>query len=156
MVRLGLTSAFYILLFNALLILDRLFMEDKINNNIRIDKWLWAVRLFKTRSQATEACKKHRILVNGQPVKPSYTPKIGETVELKTSTFLSRTFEVKGLLEKRVSAKIAVDFVEETTPPEIFEQMAAIRNNPFSVRDRGTGRPTKKDRRQIDDLLDFE
>lgn len=131
-------------------------MKQKEDSNIRIDKWLWSVRLFKTRSQATDACKKQRVLVNGQPVKASYSPKIGETVELKTAYFLNRTFIVKGLLEKRVSAKIAVDFVEETTPPEVFEQMASIRNNPFSLRDRGTGRPTKRDRRRIDDLKEFE
>jgi ribosome-associated heat shock protein Hsp15 len=123
--------------------------EEK--RNIRIDKWLWAVRLFKTRSQATEACKKSKVFVQGEPVKPSYTLKIGQSVELKTP-YIIRTFTVKGLLEKRVSAKLAVNFVEETTPPEEFEKLKAIKNNPFAVRDRGTGRPTKRDRRIIQRL----
>jgi ribosome-associated heat shock protein Hsp15 len=131
-------------------------MEQKAKPNIRMDKWLWSVRLFKTRSQATDACKKQKILVNGEPVKASYTPKIGETVELKASPMITRTFLVKGLLEKRVSAKVVGNFVEETTPPEVFDKLAAIRNNPFSRRDRGAGRPTKRDRRKTEDLKAFE
>jgi ribosome-associated heat shock protein Hsp15 len=125
-----------------------------INRSIRIDKWLWAVRLFKTRSQATQACKKGIVIVNGDPVKPSYTVKTGITVELK-SAFITRTFLVKGLLEKRVSAKVAVIFVEETTAPELFEKLAALRNSRVAVRDRGAGRPTKKERRNIDRLMEF-
>ncbi len=127
-------------------------MATQDNEKVRIDKWLWAVRIFKTRSQASEACKKSKILVHDEPVKPSYQLKTGETITVKTSPLITRTFQVKGLLEKRVSAKIAVDYVEETTPPEAFEKLKAIKNNPFAVRDRGTGRPTKRDRRTIERL----
>jgi ribosome-associated heat shock protein Hsp15 len=127
-------------------------MDLKNKKNIRIDKWLWAVRLFKTRSQASEACKKNRVTIAGEPVKPSYTVKIGETIAVKNSPLITRTFMVKGLLEKRVSAKLAVGFVTETTAPEVFEQLEAIRNNPFGLREKGMGRPTKKDRRQIEQL----
>ena len=124
-------------------------------SSTRIDKWLWAVRIFKTRSQATDACKKSRVAIEGEPVKPSYSVKIGQSVEVKINSFLTRTFTVRGILEKRVSAKIAVEYVEETTPPEVYEELEAIRNNPFAVRDRGMGRPTKRDRRRTNHLKDI-
>lgn len=121
-------------------------MESKNNEHIRIDKWLWAVRIFKTRNMATNACKKSKVLLNGRNVKPSHTVKIGDVIEVR-SAIINRTFNVKGLLEKRVSAKIAVDYVEETTPPEEFKKLRVIKDTPFALRERGTGRPTKKDRR---------
>jgi len=123
-------------------------------SSTRIDKWLWAVRLFKTRSQATDACKKHKVLVNGEPVKASYSVKLNDMIQLKTSPLLTRSFTVLGLIEKRVSAKLAAEHVIETTPPEEFEKLAAVKNNPFALRDRGLGRPTKKDRRDIQRLRD--
>ena len=129
-------------------------MEQTTDQNVRIDKWLWAVRLYKTRSQATEACKNGKVEVNGMAVKPSYHLKTGTTVAVK-SPFITRTYWVKGLLEKRVSAKIAVDFVEETTAPEEIQKLETLRNNPFGLRDRGMGRPTKKDRRDISRLKDI-
>ncbi len=128
-------------------------MDSNTKNNVRLDKWLWAVRIFKTRSQAAEACKSNKVLVNGEPTKSSYSVKIGETILLK-NPFITRTFLVKGLLEKRVSAKVAVDFVTETTPAEAFEMMTSIKNNRVAIRDRGAGRPTKKDRRLIEKLRD--
>lgn len=121
-------------------------MESKNNEHIRIDKWLWAVRIFKTRNMAANACKKSKVLLNGRNVKPSHTVKIGDVIEVR-SAIINRTFNVKGLLEKRVSAKIAVDYVEETTPPEEFKKLRVIKDTPFALRERGTGRPTKKDRR---------
>lgn len=121
-------------------------MESKNNEHIRIDKWLWAVRIFKTRNMAANACKKSKVLLNGRNVKPSHTVKIGDVIEVKGS-IITRTFNVNGLLEKRVSAKIAVDYVEETTPPEEFKKLRVIKDTPFALRERGTGRPTKKDRR---------
>lgn len=123
--------------------------------NVRLDKWLWAVRVFKTRSQATEACKSNKILINGEPVKSSHAVKIGETIEFKTP-LITRSFLVKGTLEKRVSAKVVFDYMIETTPPEAFEKMAAIKNNMVAVRDRGTGRPTKRDRRLIEKLKEWD
>lgn len=130
-------------------------MDTFTKNDVRLDKWLWAVRIFKTRSQATEACKSNKVLINDDPAKASHTVKIGETIGFKTS-FITRTFLVTGLLEKRVSAKVALDFVTETTPPEAFEKMAAIKNNMVAVRDRGAGRPTKKDRRLIEKLKESD
>jgi ribosome-associated heat shock protein Hsp15 len=123
-------------------------MESKNNEHIRIDKWLWAVRIFKTRNMAANACKKSKVLLNGRNVKPSHAVKIGDVIEVRHS-IITRTFNVNGLLEKRVSAKIAVDYVEETTPPEEFRKLRIIKDTPFALREKGTGRPTKKDRREI-------
>ncbi len=120
--------------------------------SIRIDKWLWAVRIFKTRSMATNACKNNKVSINETSVKPSHTVKIGDVIEVKHPP-ITRTFKVIGLLEKRVSAKIAKDFVEEITPAEEFEKLKAIRNNPLALREKGTGRPTKRERRKIDRLI---
>jgi ribosome-associated heat shock protein Hsp15 len=122
--------------------------------NVRIDKWLWAVRIFKTRSIATDACKKSKVFINDISVKPSHIVKIGEVIAVK-QPFITRTFKVLGMLEKRVSAKLAKDFVEETTPVEEFDKLKAIRNNPLAFRERGSGRPTKKDRRKIERLKKF-
>jgi ribosome-associated heat shock protein Hsp15 len=122
--------------------------------SIRIDKWLWAVRIFKTRSQATNACKNSKVFINETSVKPSHTVKIGDVIEVK-HPLITRTFKVIGLLEKRVSAKIAKDFVEEITPAEEFEKLKAIRNNPLAFREKGAGRPTKRERRKIDRLRKF-
>lgn len=127
-------------------------MDEK--KNIRIDKWLWAVRIFKTRSMATNACKKSKVFINETSVKPSHTVKIGDVIKVIHPP-ITRTFKVIGLLEKRVSAKIAKDFVEEITPAEEFEKLKAIRNNPLAFREKGTGRPTKRERRKIDRLRKF-
>jgi ribosome-associated heat shock protein Hsp15 len=122
--------------------------------NVRIDKWLWAVRILKTRSIATDACKKSKVFINDISVKPSHIVKIGEVIAVK-QPFITRTFKVLGMLEKRVSAKLAKDFVEETTPIEEFEKLMAIRNDPLAFREKGSGRPTKKDRRKIERLKKF-
>lgn len=127
-------------------------MEEK-ENTIRIDKWLWAVRVFKTRNLATEACKNGKIMINGHPVKASHVVKIGEVIEYKSPPII-RTFQVTGLLHKRVSAKIAIDFVKELTPPEEFEKFKAFHDDPLAFRPRGTGRPTKRERRHINNLKD--
>jgi ribosome-associated heat shock protein Hsp15 len=123
-------------------------MEPKNNEHIRIDKWLWAVRIFKTRNMAANACKKSKVLLNGRNVKPSHSVKIGDVIEVRHS-IITRTFNVNGLLEKRVSAKIAVEYVEEITPPEEFKKLRIIKDTPFALREKGTGRPTKKERREI-------
>jgi ribosome-associated heat shock protein Hsp15 len=127
-------------------------MEE--NNDIRIDKWLWAVRIFKTRSMATNACKSGKVVINEHSVKPSHIVKIGEEIRINHGPFgpISRTFKVTGLLEKRVAAKIAKDFVLETTPESEFDKLRALRESPFGFRDKGTGRPTKRDRRKIESL----
>lgn len=122
-------------------------MEEK---DLRIDKWLWAVRIFKTRSQAAEACKKNRVLINDTEIKPSRVVKVGDIVTVKRMPVIY-TYKVLGLLGKRQSAKIAADYLENLTPDE---ELLKLENNltVFVTRDRGTGRPTKKDRRTIDKL----
>lgn len=116
---------------------------------VRMDKWLAAVRIFKTRSQAAAACKKGGIEVKGIKAKPSYSVKPGEVVEVKFGP-ITRTYKVKELLQKRVSAKAAVNHVEETTPAEELDKLRAIRSSPFGWREKGTGRPTKIERRRIE------
>ena len=127
------------------------------NNTIkpRMDKWLWAVRIFKTRSMAANACKKGRVTIDGMAVKPSYLVKTGETVEVKMPP-ITRTFSVTGLVEKRLSAALAANYVEETTPPQVFETLRLARINTPEIRDRGAGRPTKKERRALERLKDVD
>ncbi len=118
---------------------------------LRIDKYLWAIRIFKTRSLATEACKAGRVKLNGQNVKPSYVVKVGERFTVQKGIERKVIF-VTGLLERRVDAKTAVQFYEDQTPVEETYGFKSAFHAPILKRDRGTGRPTKKDRREIDDL----
>lgn len=124
-----------------------------MSNDIRIDKWLWAVRLFKTRSQATEACRKGHVSIEGLPVKPSRSVHVGEVVKVRKAP-VERSFKILDLAGKRMSAKLTVDFVKDVTPPEELEILEMQKNMRWISRDRGTGRPTKKDRRELDDFFD--
>ena len=117
---------------------------------IRIDKFLWSVRLYKTRTLATEACKSKHILLNDIPVKASSTVKCGDKIEIKVPPII-RSFEVIQLLKNRVSAKLVPDFIKETTPEAEFDKLRNARES-TTFREKGSGRPTKKDRRQIDKL----
>ncbi len=118
---------------------------------LRIDKYLWAIRIFKTRSLATEACKAGKVKLNGQNVKPSYVVKQGERYTIQKG-IERKEILVTGLLERRVDAKTAVQFYEDHTPVEETYGFKSVFHAPVLKRDRGTGRPTKKDRREIDDL----
>jgi len=121
----------------------------------RIDKWLWAVRIFKTRSKASDACKKGKIIINGNVVKPSCNISVEEIVDVKHAPII-RSFRVKGLANKRVSAKLAQDLKEEITPEEELEKLKQFHRDPISVifgyRGKGAGRPTKKERRELEKL----
>jgi len=121
-----------------------------IDHEVRVDKWLWSVRIFKTRSQATEACKKGRILIDDQPVKASRVLKVNNIVQVKKPPVLY-SFRVLGLLGKRLSAKAVAEYSENITPEEELDKLK-VRETFFIARDKGTGRPTKKDRRIIDKL----
>jgi len=125
-------------------------MTDTLEK-VRLDRWLWAVRLFKTRNQATEAVKGGKVHVNGERVKPSRVVQIGDRVEAQLAS-IKRTVVVKALLEKRVGAKLVASFVDDQTPPELFVQKKTIAQS-ILQRDRGSGRPTKKERRDIEKLL---
>ncbi len=122
-------------------------------DDVRIDKWLWAVRIYKTRTQASEACKTGKVIIDGIAVKASRNLKIGDEIAVHQNP-LKRKIKVKAFLNNRVSAKLAVDYVEDLTPAEEYERVQMIRDLNWERRPRGTGRPTKQDRRQIDDLKD--
>ena len=118
---------------------------------VRIDKWLWAVRLFKTRTQATEASKSNKILVDGQIVKPSREVHVGDEIIIQ-SGHLKRTVKVKELLKSRVGAKLVENYLIDLTPPEEYDRIKLMKEVNFEYRDRGLGRPTKKARRLIEKL----
>ena len=124
----------------------------------RIDKFLWAIRAFKTRSDATEACKGGRVKVGGVNAKPAREVKAGELIQVRKGAV---TFQYKVLqpLEHRVGAKLVPDYAQNLTPPEELEKLRAPVESFFITRDRGAGRPTKKDRREIEgiwDAIDFD
>ena len=121
-----------------------------IDKQIRVDKWLWAVRIYKTRNQATEACKKGRILIREQPVKPSRVLRINDIVQVKRPPVIY-SYKVTGLLAKRLSARLVKDYVENITPESELQKLK-VRETFFISRDKGSGRPTKKERRTIDKL----
>jgi ribosome-associated heat shock protein Hsp15 len=120
---------------------------------LRIDKYLWAIRAFKTRTLASDACKAGRIKLEGQNIKASREVKIGEVYQVAKG-IERRVIKVTGLLENRVDAKTAVNFYEDITPVEQTQAFKSMFQAPILKRDRGAGRPTKKDRREIDDLKD--
>lgn len=119
----------------------------------RIDKWLWAVRLFKTRSISSDACKKGHIMLNSRQVKPARTVKAGDTVSVKKGP-ITYTFRVLQAIEKRVGAKLIPEMMANITSPEQYELLEMSKLSGFIDRSHGTGRPTKKDRRSMDDFKD--
>ena len=118
---------------------------------IRIDKWLWAVRIFKTRAISRDACNSGKVTIDGKSIKPSRSIKLNETITVQKG-IVKFVYEVSGLIEKRVSAKIASDNVNDLTSTEEKFKMKAASAQPVTTRDKGMGRPTKKDRRNIDKL----
>lgn len=118
---------------------------------IRIDKYLWAVRLYKTRSLATDACRNGHVRMKGQPLKPSHEIKVGEVYEISIDQ-LHKVVEVKEMLGNRVGAKLVENYMTDLTPQEEYDRIQFIRQYSFEKRDRGTGRPTKRDRREIEDF----
>ena len=121
------------------------------SEKLRIDKYLWSIRVFKTRSLATEACKAGRVKLNGQNIKPSYVVKVGDTFAIQKG-IERKLIYVVGLLDRRVDAKTAALYYEDRTPVEETYGYKSVFQAPILQRDRGTGRPTKRDRREIDDL----
>jgi ribosome-associated heat shock protein Hsp15 len=119
----------------------------------RVDKWLWAVRIFKTRSLATDACRAGSVSVDGLPAKPSREVRGGELIVVRQG-LIHRTLAVRGITRARVSAKIVGSFCDDQTPPEEFEKARQQRVQHFLAREKGSGRPTKRDRRMLDRLLE--
>lgn len=120
--------------------------------SVRLDKWLWAVRLYKTRSDAAEACRGSAVRVNNVIAKPSAKVRIGDTIVARTKA-MTRTLHVIGLTEKRVGAPRVPEFSEDRTPQVAIDEALAKRANARLFKHEGGGRPTKKDRREIEKLL---
>ena len=121
-------------------------------NEARIDKWLWAARIFKTRSMAADACKNGRVTMGGVNVKPSRTIKAGDTVSVRKPP-ITYSFKVLKAIEMRVGAKLLSEVYENVTTPDQYELLEMTRISGFIDRARGTGRPTKKERRSLDAFL---
>ena len=120
---------------------------------LRIDKYLWAIRLFKTRTLASDACKAGRVKLDNQNIKPSHEVRVGEIYQVSKGPD-RKIVKVTGLLENRVDAKTSVEFYQDITPVEQTQAFKSMFQAPILKRDRGAGRPTKRDRREIDELKD--
>ena len=120
-------------------------------DTVRLDKFLWSVRIYKTRTIAVEECEKHRVLVNGAEVKPSRGVRVGDRLTVKKLPIVY-TYEVIQLVEKRQSASLVKNYIVDTTPQEEFDKAEMAKLTAFVQRDRGAGRPTKKERRNIEKM----
>ena len=118
---------------------------------LRIDKYLWAIRVYKTRTDATDACKGGKVRINGADTKPSKLVKPGDMIVARKGV-VTYTYKVIQLIDKRQGAKLVPNYAENLTPPEELAKLRAPVETFFLKRDRGAGRPTKKDRRQMEDL----
>lgn len=128
-------------------------MAKEEKTEVRIDKWLWAVRLFKTRSIAADACKKGKVMMQGSCVKASRNVKVGDVVQIKRPPVVY-SFKVLALSENRMGAKLVPEFMENVTSPEQLEILEMSKYSAFGQRDRGTGRPTKKERRDLENYME--
>jgi ribosome-associated heat shock protein Hsp15 len=120
---------------------------------VRIDKWLWAIRIYKTRSLASEACRGGKVKINGQDIKPSKIVKIGDVYSISVD-HITRTVKVIALTEKRLSPKLVDGIYEDLTPKEEYQKPILLKNFAFSRRNKGAGRPTKKERRDLDGIFE--
>lgn len=119
------------------------------SEGVRIDRWLWAVRICKTRSLATDLCKRQRVTIDGLKAKPSREVRVGQLIEVKREG-ITRQYRVLKLIEKRVGAKAAAECVIDETPQEAIDKIKTVKGARPPQRDKGAGRPTKKERRKID------
>ncbi len=122
-------------------------------NIVRMDKWLWAARLFKTRSLAADAIKGGKVKVDGNPIKPSREVKVGEVIQVQIGQ-LHKEVEVKAVAKNRVPPKQVPEVYNDLTPKEEYERIEFMNAYKTEWRDRGTGRPTKKERRLIEKMKD--
>lgn len=124
-----------------------------MKSEIRIDKWLWAVRLFKTRTLAAEACKKGKVLIQNVPVKPSHLVKVGDVINIKRNPVLY-SYKILKLAENRMNAKLVSDFMADVTTPDQRELIELGKISKKMGRKPGSGRPTKKERRELDNFIE--
>ena len=125
------------------------------NDSERIDVWLWAVRFYKTRSLAADACRKGWVTAQGQRVKPARGVRVGDELGIRHQN-IDKTVVVRGLLKRRVGAKVLDQYCEDRTPPEVYaraEEQRKLNATADLVRDRGAGRPTKRQRREIEEVI---
>lgn len=122
-------------------------------DDIRLDKYLWAVRVFKTRSDAADAIRNNRVLVNGAYAKPSREVKIGDVIAVRKQA-VTYSYKVLDLVSSRQGAKNVPQYCLDVTAPDELAKLNVPRETVFVVRDRGTGRPTKKERRELDTLME--
>jgi ribosome-associated heat shock protein Hsp15 len=127
--------------------------ELKISNQARLDKWLWAARIFKTRTVAANACKNGRVTKGNVNLKPSSVVKIGDVISVKKPPIVY-SFRIKNCIEQRVGAKIAAQVYENVTDARQYELLEMARISGFVDRAKGTGRPTKKERRALDNFAE--
>ena len=121
-------------------------------SSVRVDKYLWAIRVYKTRSEATDACKGNKVKIGGVNAKPSKLIEVGDVLEIRKGA-IQYVYKVKALLSNRVGAKLVSEYTENLTPQYELDKLHAPVETVFLKRDRGTGRPTKKDRRELDEML---
>ena len=122
-----------------------------MEETVRIDRWLWAVRVFKTRTIASAACKKGRVLIDNNSVKASRLIRIGDIIQVRKPP-VTYSFKVIDLAEKRMGAKLVPNFMKNVTPKEEYKELEMNKLSGFIDRQRGRGRPTKKDRRDLEDF----
>ena len=122
-------------------------------SDIRLDKYLWAVRIFKTRSDAADAIRQNRVMVNNAYAKPSREVKVGDMITVRRER-VTYSYKVLDLVSSRVGAKLVPNYLLNITPQEELDKLNTPRETIFVFRERGMGRPTKKDRRNIDALMD--
>ena len=127
--------------------------EEKDCSLVRIDKWLWAARLFKTRAIATDAIKGGKVKIDDTPVKPSREVKEGDIIQVQIEQ-LHKVVQVKSLVKNRVPPKMVPEVYTDLTPPEEYERIEFMHAYKTEWRDRGAGRPTKKERRMIEKMKD--
>lgn len=124
-------------------------------NEVRIDKWMWATRIFKTRTIAAEACKKGRVMIGGVNVKPSRMIKVGDVIQVRKPP-ITFSFKALALTERRMGAKLVPEYLENVTTPDQYEILEMNRISGFVNRSKGMGRPTKKDRRELEQFTEPE
>tara|TARA_B100000131_G_scaffold150944_2_gene146464 strand:- start:39 stop:425 length:387 start_codon:yes stop_codon:yes gene_type:complete len=120
-----------------------------VKNTTRIDKWLWSMRIFKTRSLAVEACNKGNIKINNLKVKPSRNIKIGEIIQVRKGT-IKYLYKIKDITNKRINSKLVINYLEDITPEDEIIKIKSSQNKTFIFREKGKGRPTKKERRLME------
>ena len=122
-------------------------------DEVRIDKWMWATRIFKTRTIAADACKKNRVMIGGGNMKPSRMVKVGDVIQVRKPP-ITYSFEVLALTDRRMGAKLVPNYLKNVTTPDQYEILEMNKISGFVNRAKGLGRPTKKDRRELEQFTE--